>query len=484
MPVDPSPPGAAVNDLCTRPAREISALLQTRAVGAVEVLDAFLARIAALNPALNAIVTLDPERARAQAAAIDAARARGDPLGPWAGLPIAIKDMEPTRGMRTTLGSPIFRDWIPDRDALFVERLRSHGLVIIGKTNTPEFAMGSQTFNTVFGATRNPWDPDKTCGGSSGGAAVCVATGMLPFADGSDIGGSLRNPGNFNHVLGLRPSPGRVPDWPSVDGWHGLSVLGPLARSASDAAFLLAAMAGPDARDPLSIAEDPATFLRPLDRDVRGVRVALSRTLGGLPVDPDVARVLEEGAALLQQQGCIVEEAEPDLTGADLAFDTGRALFFAARYAPLVAAHRHQMKDTALWNIEQAWTLTPQRIIDANLARTRVFHAMREFLVRYQFLIAPVNQVPPFPVDQPFVTAINGVTMGNYIEWMRSCTRISITAHPAASVPCGFTRSGLPVGMQVVGRYRDEFGVLQMAHAIERANPVAGCRPGAAARQA
>jgi amidase len=480
VPVDRSPPSLPAGDLCDRPAREIAALLQTRAVGAVEVLDAFLARIDAVNPALNALLTLDPERARAEAAAIDAARGRATAPGPWAGLPIAIKDMEATRGMRTTLGSPIFRDSVPDHDALFVERLRGHGLVILGKTNTPEFAMGSQTFNPVFGATRNPWDPGKTCGGSSGGAAVGVATGMLPFADGSDIGGSLRNPGNFNHVLGLRPCPGRVPDAPSVEGWHGLSVLGPIARTASDAAFLLAAMAGPDARDPLSIAEDPAAFLRPLDRDFRGVRVALSRTLGGLPVDPEVARVLEEGAALLRQQGCIVEDAEPDLTGADLAFDTQRALFFAARYAPLLTAHRHEMKDTAVWNIEQAWALTPQRIIDANLARTRVFHAMRTFLERYEFLLAPVNQVPPFPVDQPYVTAINGVPMGSYIEWMRSCTRISITSHPAASVPCGFTSGGLPVGVQVVGRYRDEFGVLQMAHAIERVNPNAGRRPGTA----
>jgi len=477
MPVVPSPSTTPAGDLCDLPAREIAALLQTRAVGAVEVLDAFLARIAALNPALNAIVTLDPEGARAQAATIDAARMRGDAPGPWAGLPIAIKDMEATRGMRTTLGSPVFRDAIPDHDALFVERLRGHGLVIIGKTNTPEFAMGSQTFNAVFGATRNPWNPEMTCGGSSGGAAVCVATGMLPFADGSDIGGSLRNPGNFNHVLGLRPSPGRVPDAPSVESWHGLSVLGPIARTASDAAFLLAAMAGPDARDPLSIAEDPAAFLRPLDRDLRGVRVAVSRTLGGLPVDPEVARVLDEGAALLRRQGCVVEDAEPDLTGADLAFDAGRALFFAARYAPLLAAHRSEMKDTAVWNIEQAWALTPQRIVEAGIARTRVFHAMRTFLERYEFLLAPVNQVPPFPVGEPFVTAINGVTMGSYIEWMRSCTRISITSHPAASVPCGFTRGGLPVGVQVVGRYRDEFGVLQMAHAIERANPAAGRRP-------
>jgi amidase len=477
MSVAPSPSTTPAGDLCDRPAREIAALLQARAASAVEVLDAHLARIAALNPALNAIVTLDAHDARAQAAAIDTARARGAALGPWAGLPIAIKDMEATRGMRTTLGSPIFRDAIPGHDALFVERLRGHGLVILGKTNTPEFAMGSQTFNPVFGATRNPWNPDMTCGGSSGGAAVCVATGMLPFADGSDIGGSLRNPGNFNHVLGLRPSPGRVPDAPSVEGWHGLSVLGPIARTASDAAFLLAAMAGPDARDPLSIAEDPAAFLRPLDRDLRGVRVAVSRTLGGLPVDPEVARVLQEGVALLQQQGCIVEEEEPDFAGADLAFDTQRALFFAARYAPLLAAHRHEMKDTAVWNIEQAAALTPQRIIEASLARTRVFHAMRAFLERHEFLIAPVNQVPPFPVGKPFVTEINGVTMGSYIEWMRSCTRISITSHPAASVPCGFTRSGLPVGLQVVGRYRDEFGVLQMAHAIERANPHAARRP-------
>jgi amidase len=476
------PPAASASpqpasDLCARPARELGTLLQTRAVSAVEVLAAHLARIGVLNPALNAIVTLDPEGARAQAAAIDARRARGEALGPFAGLPIAIKDMEPTRGMRTTLGSPIYRDWVPDHDSLMVERLRAHGLVVIGKTNTPEFAMGSQTFNTIFGATRNPWDPTKTCGGSSGGAAVCVATHMLPFADGSDLGGSLRNPGNFNHVFGLRPSPGRVPDWPSVEGWQGLSVLGPIARTASDAAFLLAAMAGADSRDPLSIAEDPAIFLQPLARDLRGVRVAVSRDLGGLPVDPEVARVLEHGAALLRDQGCIVEDAEPDLSGADLAFDTLRALLLAGRHARLLDAHRHEMKDTAVWNIEQAWKLTPSEVVAAHLARTAVFHAMRRFLDRYEFLIAPVNQVPPFPVDQPFVTEINGVPMASYIDWMRTCTRISATSHPAASVPCGFTRDGLPVGMQIVGRYRGELSVLQLAHAFEQANPHARRQP-------
>jgi amidase len=464
-------------ELCRRSAREMARVLAAREASAVELVDAHLAQIAALNPVLNALPTLDPDGARAQAAAIDARRARGEALSPFAGLPIAIKDMEPVRGMRSTLGSPIYRDWVPDRDSAMVERLRAHGLVIVGKTNTPEFAMGSQTFNTIFGATRNPWDTSRTCGGSSGGAAVAVATHMLPFADGSDLGGSLRNPGNFNHVFGLRPCPARVPDWPADEGWQGLSVLGPIARTAADAAFLLAAMAGTDRRDPLSIAEDPAKFLAPLDRDFRGVKVAVSRTLGGLPVDPEVAAALEHGVGLLRAIGCVVEEAEPDLAAADLAFDTLRALLLAERHAHLLAAHRHQMKDTAVWNIEQAFRLTPQAIIDGHRARTAVFQGMREFLGRYEFLVAPVNQVPPFPVDQPFVTEINGVTMPTYIDWMRSCTRISATSHPAASVPCAFTRSGLPVGMQVVGRYRDEFGVLQLAHALGGANPLAAAKP-------
>jgi amidase len=467
----------ATPDLCLLSAREQSRLLASGAASAVEIVDAHLAQIAALNPVLNAIPTLDPEGARAQAAAIDARRARGESLSPWAGLPIAIKDMEPVRGMRTTLGSPIYRDWVPEHDSAMVERLRQHGLVIVGKTNTPEFAMGSQTFNAVFGATRNPWDTTRTCGGSSGGAAVSVATHMLPFADGSDLGGSLRNPGNFNHVVGLRPCPSRVPDWPGDEGWQGLSVVGPLARTAADAAFLLAAMAGADPRDPLAIAEDPAGFLAPLGRDFRGARVAVSRTLGGLPVDPEVARALDHGVTLLRELGCVVEEAEPDLAAADLAFDTLRALLMAERHAHLLAAHRHEMKDTAIWNIERAFTLTPGTIIDANRARTAVFHALREFLGGYEFLVAPVNQVPPFPVDQPYVTSINGVAMASYIEWMRSCTRISATSHPAASVPCAFTGTGLPVGMQVIGRYRHEFGVLQLAHALGEANPLMRRKP-------
>ncbi len=468
-------------ELCLLSAREQAQGLATRAISAVELLDAHLVQIAALNPVLNAIPTLGPVGARAAAAAIDGRRARGEALSPWAGMPIAIKDMEPVQGMRTTLGSPIYRDWVPDHDSAMVERLRAHGFVIVGKTNTPEFAMGSQTFNPIFGATRNPWDLSRTCGGSSGGAAVAVATRMLPFADGSDLGGSLRNPGNFNHIFGLRPCPSRVPDWPGDENWQGLSVLGPLARTASDAAFLLAAMAGTDLRDPLTIAEDPAQFLAPLDRDFRGVRVAVSRTLGGLPVDPEVASALEHGVALLRELGCVVAEAEPDLAAADLAFDTLRAVLLAERHGHLLDAHRHEMKDTAVWNIEQAFVLAPATIVAAHRARTAVFHALREFLGRHEFLVAPVNQVPPFPVTEPYVTAINGVAMASYIDWMRSCTRISATGHPAASVPCAFTAAGLPVGMQVVGRYRQEFGVLQLAHALEAANPHARRSPDCAA---
>jgi amidase len=351
-------------------------------------------------------------------------------------------------------------------------------MVILGKTNTPELAMGAQTFNRVFGATRNPWNPDRTCGGSSGGAAVATAMHMLPFADGTDLGGSLRNPGNFNHVFGLRPCPGRVPTFPSKNHWIALSVLGPIARTASDGAFLLAAMAGADRRAPLAIAEDPAQYLQPLDRDFRGARIAYSRTLGGLPVDRGVAAALDRGVQHLAAMGCIVEEAEPDIAAdADVAFDVLRALSLAERYGDLLEKHRGELKDTAVWNIERGFALTAREIMEGDRARSRAYDAMRAFLERYDFLVAPVNQVAPFPVDQPYVTEINGQKMANYLEWMRSCTRVTVTAHPAASVPCGFTPDGLPVGLQVIGRYRDEFGVLQLAHAFEQANPDARRKP-------
>ena len=451
---------------------ELSRRLVAREVSAREVLEAHLAQITAVNPKVNAIVTLDAEGARAQADAIDARRARGEAPGPLAGMPIACKDMERTKGMRTTFGSPIYKDFVPDADTLMVEKFRRHGMVILGKTNTPEFALGSQTFNTVFGKTLNPWDTTKTCGGSSGGAAVSVATRMLPFADGSDLGASLRNPANFCNVIGLRPTPGRVPVWPSVDLWLNTAVHGPIGRTAADTALLLYAQAGGDRRVPNAIWEDPAQFLQPLDRDFRGVRIAYSATLGGLPVQAEVRAAIESNLRHFESLGCVIEEAEPDLREADACFNVLRGFLMAQLYGPMLDTHRHQMKDTAVWNIEYGLSLTGAQIVEATRQHTRVYDTMRAFMDRYEFLLTPCNQVLPFSVDQPYVTEINGEKLDTYLDWMKSCFRITMTAHPSLSVPIGFSDGGLPVGIQIAGRYRDERGILQLAHALEQVHPL------------
>ena len=453
-------------------ASELATKLHSREVSAREVLDAHLVQIERVNAKVNAIVTLDAEGAYRQANAIDARRMRGEALGPLAGLPIACKDMERVKGMRTTFGSPIYSDFVPDADTLMVERFRRHGMVIVGKTNTPEFALGSQTFNAVFGKTLNPWNLDKTCGGSSGGAAVAVATRMLPFADGSDLGASLRNPANFCNVVGIRPTPGRVPEWPVIDLWGNLSVHGAIARTAHDAALLMYAQAGGERRVPIAIWEDPAQFLKPLQRDFKGVRVAYSPTLGGLPVEHAVRAAIDDGLRHFETLGCVIEDAEPDLREADACFDVLRAFKMAQLYGPLLEKHRQQMKDTAIWNIERGLALSGAQIVEATRQHTRIFEAMRGFMERYEFLLAPVNQVLPFPVDQPYVTEINGEKLDNYLDWMKSCYRITMTAHPALSVPIAFADGGLPVGVQIIGRYRDDFGILQLAHALEQEIPL------------
>jgi amidase len=474
-----------MTELCFTPAKTLARMIRAGRVSATEVLRSFIAQTERVNPKVNAIVTFLPEQALREAKRLDARLARrrkkssAAGIGPLAGLPIAYKDMVDTAGIRTTYGSPIYKDHVPVRDALLVERLRAAGAITIGKTNTPEFAAGSQTFNPVFGATLNPYDPTRTCGGSSGGAAVAVACGMLPFADGSDLGASLRNPGNFCNVVGFRPTPGRVPNWPAGNGWAPLTVKGPLARTVEDTAFLFAAMAGPDRRAPLAIDEPGARFARPLAREFRGVRVAWSRDLGGLPVDPRVARALAGARKVFASLGCKVEDAEPDLTGAEEAFHVLRALGFVEKYGELLKTHRPQLKDTVVWNIEEGLRLTPERIARGNLLATRTFERMREFMERYEFLVLPVNQVPPFPVAQPYVSEINGVKLDNYIDWMKTCYLITVTTHPAISVPAGFTDDdpALPVGIQIVGRYKDDFGVLQLAQAFESATQVWRRRP-------
>jgi len=412
----------------------------------------------------------------------DAAIASGQLVGPLHGLPVAHKDLLVTKGIRTTFGSPIYQDFVPDTDAILVERLRAAGAITIGKTNTPEFGAGSQTFNPVFGATRNPWDLTKTCGGSSGGAAVALACGMVPLADGSDFGGSLRNPASFCKIAGFRPSAGRVPSWPTVNAWFSLPVLGPMARTVEDLALMLSAMAGPDARAPISINESGSVFARPLARDFRGLRVAWSRDLGGLPIDNRVTEALSSGRRVLEAIGVQVEDANPDLADADEIFRVLRAWNFEASFGALLETKQHQMKDTVIWNIEEGARLTGAQVGRAELKRTELYHRVRRFMEQYAFLAAPVVQVPPFDVNQPWVTEINGEKMHTYLDWMKSCYAISATGLPAVSVPCGFTRDGLPVGLQIVGRHLDDFGVLQLAHAFQQQTGLWKRRPPVAVR--
>ena len=463
-----------MSDLCFLSATEMARRLRARELSASEVLEAHLQQIERVNPQVNAIVTLDEETARARARELDDLP---DNNGILHGLPIAVKDLELTKGLRTTFGSPIYENYVPGEDALFVERLRAAGAVVIGKTNTPEFGTGSQTFNPVFGRTRNPYDLEKTCGGSSGGAAVAVACGMVPFADGSDLGGSLRNPPSFCNVVGLRPSPGRIPRWPTSDPWNTLNVLGPIARSVEDAALMLSVMAGPDRRAPLSSEEPGVIFRGSHDRDFGGVRIACSRDLGSFPVEKDVAAVFDEAIQRCAELGCEVDEAHPDFENAPEIFQTLRAHSFAMEHAEHLEHHRSLMKETLVWNIEKGLALGASEIARAQRERGELYQHVHRFMERYEFLLLPVTQVAPFDIETEWVQEIDGVAMESYVDWMKSCYFISLTALPALSVPAGFTSGGLPVGLQIVGRYRDERSVLALGHAFERATRVGENRP-------
>jgi amidase len=455
-------PGA----LCLLPAVELARRLRAKEISARELIEAHLRQIERWNPLVNAIVTLTADQALKSASDADERLARGEPVGPLHGLPVVHKDLFATRGVRTTKGSPIFADWIPDYDELPVARMRVAGAIMLGKSNTPEFGAGSQTFNAVFGATRNPYDLSKTCGGSSGGSAVALATGMASLADGSDVGGSLRNPASFCNVVGLRPSAGRVPGKP---GWPRFDVYGPMGRTVGDVALLLSVMAGPDPVSPLSIDEPGDVFRDIHELDLRGVRVAWTANLGGLPVERRVTAALERQRTLLVSHGCDVEEAAPDLADAGEIFHVLRALLYETDLGPIYDEHPDMMKDTVRWNIEEGRRLTGSRIAWAERARTALQERVRLFFQRFDFLVCPVAQVLPFSVDIPYPTEIDGRPMASYFEWMRSCTDISVTGHPALSLPAGFSDDGLPVGMQIVGRWRGERALLAFARAVESA---------------
>jgi len=470
--------GAKPQEICYLSLRELTRLLRARQLSAREVMTAHLEQIRRWNPRLNAIVAkLDDEACLALADAADARVKGAEPLGALHGLPWAFKDLEAAIGFPWTRGSPVFRNDRPTSDSVLVERLRQAGVVPIGKTNTPEFGMGSHTYKSVYGTTVNPYDLTKSAGGSSGGAAASVASGMLPAADGSDLAGSLRNPGNFNNVVGFRPTVGLVPTAPSTLPFFGFAVKGPIARSVPDVAYLLAAMAGPDPRDPGCVPSDPTVFAGTLERSFNGVRVAWCPDLGGLPLDHRVRGVLESQRHTFEALGCIVEEAHPDLAAADEVFLTLRAFRTWTNVGPLLATHRDDLKAEAIQEIEDGSRLSVSQISSAMVRHGQILESMRRFQDTYPFMLSAVNQVPPFDASIHWPTEVEGVTMQHYIAWMRSAYWITTTFRPAISAPAGFTSDGLPVGVQIVGRYRDDLGVLQLAHAFETATGVGKRRP-------
>ena len=452
-------------------------LLDSGKVSSREPLAAHLRRIEEVNPELNAIVTLTPEIAHQRALAADDAQAKGESLGLLHGLPIAHKDITDTAGVLTTMGSPIYKDRVPEKDDLIVERIRNAGAIMVGKTNTPEFGAGSQTFNEVFGVTSNPYDTSKTCGGSSGGAAVALAARMLPIADGSDLGGSLRNPASFCNVVGFRPSGGRVPTVPTSNLWMPMATKGPMARTVSDISLFMQAIAGPHQLAPSSNIESPEIFSGSLERNFEGTTVAWSPDLGGLPVDPAVRTALASVPDRLSNLGCEVVEKWPDLSDAPEIFQTLRAEIFAHSYASLLKTHRDQLKATVIWNAEKGLAMSMKDHGEACFKQAQMFAELQHFMADIDFLACPVTQVPPFSKEIEYPKEIEGIRFDTYIDWMRSCSDITTTTHPAISVPAGFTPEGLPVGLQIVGKSRDDRSVLELAYAFEQATGIGQRRP-------
>jgi amidase len=460
------------------PARDQAAAVRAGEISARELLELHLARIDEVNPRVNALVNVDAERARAAAAAADERQARGEALGPLHGLPFAVKDTHHLAGWPTTFGSPTMAEHVSTHDELHVARVLAAGAIPVAKSNVPEFAAGSHTFNPLFGTTLNPWDLSRSAGGSSGGAAAALASGMVALADGSDMGGSLRNPASFNNVVGLRPGFGRVPIWPYWNVFETVNVFGPLARDVEDLALLLSVMAGPDDRVVTSSQVPGATFAPPLQGSLHGLRVALSTDLGGaFEVDAAVAAIISAQGGVLADAGALVTDAHPDLDLAEDTFKTLRAWLFHHTLGDLNAANPGVMKPSLVANIEAGAPLTGADVARGHAQRTVLGERMRVFFQSHDVLAMPVSQVPPFPADQEYPSDINGREQATYLDWMRSAFLITATGCPAISVPAGFTDSGLPVGLQLVGPAGSERRLLEIAHAFEQHTRVGERRP-------
>ena len=465
----------APSDIVMMDATCLAGTIHSRTASCVEVMTAYLDHIERLNPKVNAIVALDERSALlAQAEERDAQLARGEMMGPLHGFPHAVKDLQPVKGIRSTSGSPILKDFVPAADSLMVERLRAAGAIIIGKTNVPEFGLGSHTYNAVYGPTRNAYDQSRSAGGSSGGAAVALALRMLPVADGSDYAGSLRNPAGWNNVLGFRPSYGRVPS-DGLEVWlPSMTTLGPMARNVTDLTMLLSVQAGYDARAPLSMDDDVTVFRRRLERRFTGTRIAwLGDFKGSAPCEPEVLDVCKRALKTFESVGCVVEEAAPDypldaLWRAALqlrAWQAGGALLSHYRDP----AKRALLKPEVIFEIESGSKLSAYEVTAASTVRTEWYHAVRRFFARYDFLVAPTAQLFPFDLDLHWPQEIAGHKMETYHEWMKAMLFITMAGAPALAVPAGFGSHGLPIGIQIVAPNHGELACLQLAYAYEQA---------------
>jgi Asp-tRNA(Asn)/Glu-tRNA(Gln) amidotransferase A subunit family amidase len=459
---------ARMDRLCDLSAVELRRLICLKAISPVELLENCLARIAAVNPALNAITAMCIERARAEAREAERAVRDGDALGLLHGLPVGIKDLQDTAGLRTTYGSPLFADHVPVADDRMVASVRRAGGIVVGKTNTPEFGAGANTDNPVYGPTRNPFDPMRSCGGSSGGSAVALATGMLPLCTGSDTGGSLRIPAAFCGIVGFRPSPGVVPSEKRVLGWSPITVLGPMARNVADARLLLAAQATYDSRDPLAAPGDREALAAAAPMDLSGLRVAVSEDLGGAPVDRRIRATLRERIALVAGDFRSCEWRDPDMTGADEAFSVLRAQNFLAGQRQRYEHHRDQLGPFVRANYEMGLAMSAAEVAEAHATQTRIHRALESFFTEHDILISPTVGVPPFPLADRYVAAVEGRQLPTYFAWLAPTYYLSLTGHPCISIPCGLEPTGTPFALQICGPAHQDKFVLDVAEAIER----------------
>ncbi len=466
-----------MNQLINLTARQAVHELRRGAVSPMELIDAAIERIEETDDALNALPTLCAERARDRASRLSIPSPQDEPRGFLHGLPIAIKDLKDVEGVRSTRGSPIFSDHVPDRSDLLVTNLESKGAVVLAKSNTPEFGAGANTFNEVFGKTRNPWNTAMTCGGSSGGSAAALAAGQVWLASGSDLGGSLRIPASFCSVVGLRPTPGRVAHGPKADPFGTLPVEGPMGRSVGDVALMLDTMSGVHPADPLSISAPETSFTSWVDNPIAPKKIAYSPDLGITTVDPEVEQICKHALSHFRDIGAEVEDASIDLGDAEWVFQALRGAQYVASFQPLIREHRALLKEEIIWNIEHGLSLTPEDIGRAELERGAIINRTAEFFRKYELLVCPAVLSPPFDVDIRYLTEVEGRSFPTYISWLIMTFALTLTGCPAISVPCGFTRSGLPVGLQIMAPWREEGFLLGASALFEQARGIADMTP-------